>query len=191
MSSLAPPLQPPASADAEIDSPSPRGEGRGEGKLSLIQSQHARLHRRRLSPHPNPLPEERENECRVLLLPRSPQPLPMRNSILPLLGERAGVRGKQAMEERSHPSKGGYCQISHPGETVGYARMFRPGDVCGLFRKVSPGRRRLPNGPFVSTLQAMTPSSPLRPIPNKNPRCSSPIVPNKHSCFANSKKFLF
>ena len=28
----------------------------------------------------------------------------------------------------------GYCQISHPGETVGHARMFRPGDGGRLGR---------------------------------------------------------
>lgn len=48
-----------------------------------------------------------------------------------------------------------------------------------------------PKSCLVFTLQALTPSWRLRPIPNKNPCCPSPIGPNEPSCFANSKTFLF
>jgi hypothetical protein len=41
-----------------------------------------------------------------------------------------------------------------------------------------------------ATLQASTPSWRRYPTPSKNPGGASPIAPNEHSCFANSKRFL-
>ena len=77
----------------------------------------------------------------------------------------------------------GACAPSSKWAAMGVCRSAR--NACGS-KNLPP-----PKSCCVSTLQAITPSWRLRPILNKNPRCASPIGPNEHSCFANSKTFLF